>query len=191
MINTPWRAAIIAFAVGAFGLSAAASDWTVDYAESQLTITGTAFKIEREATFEDWKADVSFDPDNPADSRFDLLFYTESFSTPIDDMTSSAKSETWFHVSEHPEARFTADTVKKLDGAYEAMGTLTIKGISREVPVRFTLEQENGKAVARGGVIIDRTDFNVGTGQWADGDKVAKEAKVRFQIVAYPNIESE
>lgn len=189
MTRTPWRAAFLALAICCLSLSAAAADWTVDYAESRLTITGEAFNIEREATFQEWKADIAFDADNPQDGRFDLVFYTDSFETPIDDMTSSAKSETWFDAANHPEARFTADTVRELDGAYEAVGTLTIKGVSKEVPVRFTLEEQGSQAVARGGVIIDRTDFNVGTGQWADGDKVAKQAKVRFQIVAYPNVE--
>jgi polyisoprenoid-binding protein YceI len=66
---------------------------------------------------------------------------------------------------------------------YEASGTLSIRGQTREISVPFTLaEQADGSAIVSGRFTVHRADFGIGGGEWNEGDLVANEVPVRFTL---------
>jgi polyisoprenoid-binding protein YceI len=69
-------------------------------------------------------------------------------------------------------------------GAYEAVGTLTIRGITQPIALPFTLAITGNQAKADGTVQLIRTKFGVGQGAWSTAQYVALQVSVAFDIIA-------
>jgi polyisoprenoid-binding protein YceI len=59
-----------------------------------------------------------------------------------------------------------------------------LKGVRRPVVLPFTLAVSGGEAKMQGSATLDRTAFNVGSGQWSSPDEVAKAVTVVVDITA-------
>jgi len=64
------------------------------------------------------------------------------------------------------------------------LGTLSIKGQSREVkfPLKHTPQGKDG--LLTGGFTLKRADYSIGEGMWAKFDVVANDIQVNFSITA-------
>ncbi|HAI28113.1 MAG TPA: YceI family protein, partial [Thalassospira sp.] len=58
------------------------------------------------------------------------------------------------------------------------------RDVTREVILPFDLEIEGNEAKATGTVTINRTDFGVGQGQWADTSQVGDPVTIEIDIEA-------
>jgi polyisoprenoid-binding protein YceI len=65
---------------------------------------------------------------------------------------------------------------------YEARGALTLKGVEHDVSVPFRWSDAGKTAQMRGALTLTRTDFNIGTGEWAVGDVIGLEVDVSFEL---------
>jgi polyisoprenoid-binding protein YceI len=65
---------------------------------------------------------------------------------------------------------------------FEATGTLTIKGTSREVTAPFTVSEANRLRTVEGQFPLKRLQYRIGEGPWSDTDTVADEVLVRFRF---------
>ena len=165
--------------------SAAAGNWQVDDEASRLGFIGQQLNMEFTGGFARFDADIDFHPDDLTASAVSVVIDVASFDTGSGDRDGTAMGADWFAVDQYPEARFEADDFRFLeDNAYEAAGRLTIKNVSREVVLPFTLDVQNGTAVMAGALTIDRVDYAVGTGQWASGDVVAREVTITIDLTA-------
>jgi polyisoprenoid-binding protein YceI len=67
---------------------------------------------------------------------------------------------------------------------YEVAGALTIKGVTRDAVVPITMKKDAaGNSVAEGSFTLNRQDFKIGTGEWANPETVANEVVVRVRMV--------
>jgi polyisoprenoid-binding protein YceI len=179
-------AAFAAAAVAAAPPAAAqqADRWQVDHEESRLGFTafqGGAFQ----GRFTDWQADIRFAPDALDDSSVTVTVNVASIETGSDDRDETATEEPWFDVAEHPRATFAADTFREIgDGRYEAVGELTMKGVGREVVLPFDLEIEGDTARVDGDLSLNRTNWNLGTGDFSTEEIVGFEVRVEVELVA-------
>ena len=64
------------------------------------------------------------------------------------------------------------------------MGTLSLKGVVRPVTLPFTLQISGDTAKMTGQAIINRSQFNVGQGQFAGADAIPLEVTVPVSVVA-------
>ena len=69
---------------------------------------------------------------------------------------------------------------------FEVIADLTIKGMSKEIVLPFTLTITDGVAHAVGEVTIQRTDFAIGSGIWSGERPVAYAVKIVVDITATP-----
>src|SRR2546430_2200122 len=71
-------------------------------------------------------------------------------------------------------------------GGFEALGKLTIRGVTRDVRVPFTFRNatENGVAVGymSGKTTLRRLDFGVGQGDWKATDQLGNDVGVSFAL---------
>jgi polyisoprenoid-binding protein YceI len=65
-----------------------------------------------------------------------------------------------------------------------AIGDLTIRGKTMPVVIPFTLDIENKTAHMKGEVSLNRTNFGIGQGQWADESTVKHDVKVIIDLKA-------
>ena len=164
---------------------AAAGNWQVDPDESRLGFIGQQLGIEFDGRFDRFEADIEFHPDDLAASAVSVTIDVASFDTGSGDRDSTAMGADWFAVDQYPQARFEADIFRHVEGdAFEASGRLTMKDVTRDVVLPFTLDFENGTAAMSGALTIDRVDYNVGIGQWANGDAVAREVTITIDLAA-------
>ena len=70
---------------------------------------------------------------------------------------------------------------------YEIAGSLSIKGVTRDVVIPVVLKKDAAcNSVAEGQFALKRLDYRIGDGQWADTDTVANEVGVRIRMVLPP-----
>ena len=165
--------------------ASAAQHWKVDAAKSKLGFTvhwsGEPFT----ATFRSWKADIDFDPADLVHSHANIAIDTGSESSGDPETDDGIKGAEGFAVSLFPTATFRATAfTHKAGNQYVAAGTLSIKGVSRPLILPFTLTLSGNAAHAIGKAQLIRTDFGVGTGEWAKPDPVAREVTVNIDLTA-------
>lgn len=91
--------------------------------------------------FGDVKGTVELDLANPAAARLDVTIGVQSVDTRNADRDAHLRSEDFFAASRFPEMRYVSRAVKVLpDGTFRVEGDLTIRGVTREVPLIATLE---------------------------------------------------
>ena len=166
-------------------LPARAAGWTVDPAKSELGFTAMQSGQNFSGHFKSWTAQIEFDPANPTAGH--ALVTIDMASAAIGDKQKdeALPGSDWFDVKQFPQAVFEATTFHDLGGGkYEAVGTLTIRGMKKDLVMPFTFMLDGGQAMVDGSVPIMRTDFGVGQGDWQSDEYVAKGVTVMVHLVA-------
>lgn len=164
---------------------ACAAHWNVDYTKSRLGFTVMWSKEPFSASFKSWKADIDFDPIAPHLARAIVSIDLSSEASDEPDFDDGLKGAQGFQVSQFPVARFaTTAFAHEIGAEYLATGTLTIRGISRQIALPFTLTIDGNTAHMKGTAHVLRTDFGVGLGAWAAPDPVAHDVTVTMDLVA-------
>ncbi len=163
----------------------AGAAWNVDPANSRLGFSATQNGEVFEGVFERFDAAIVFDPDNLADASIDVTIDMGSAKTGDRQRDSALPGSDWFKVKDYPTARFaSSDIAESGPGAYSAAGTLTIRDVTKDVVLPFTLAIDGDRATAEGAVSLVRTDFGVGRGEFADGKWVGVDVEVSVSIEA-------
>lgn len=159
--------------------------WSVDRANSSLTFAGVQTGKSFEGSFGDFEASIAFDPANLAESKVTVVVATASAKTGDRQRDDAMPGADWFSAKAYPKAIFeSSEIVSTGVDAYEARGKLTIRGVSQDVALPFSLSISGERAVADGAVTLVRTDFGVGQGEFATGQWVGLEVTVAFHIEA-------
>jgi polyisoprenoid-binding protein YceI len=135
--------------------------------------------------FKTFDADISFDSADLAHSSVVATVDVGSFDSKSSDRDTQVKDATWFNVAKFPQARFVSKSFRDLGGGkYEAVGVLTIRDVSKDAVLPFTLKIDGSVAHMNGTLAIVRTDYGVGQGEWATSSWVGKDVKVDVKLVA-------
>ncbi|HRK71772.1 MAG TPA: YceI family protein [Micropepsaceae bacterium] len=178
------------FAAGvalALGLSAPslAANWTVDAAQSSLGFEASMNNTGFQGRFEDWRAEISFDPADLSAAKASVTINMSSARTGDATRDAALPNGDWFDVSGFAEATFETTAFRAMGGdAYEADGILTLRGVAKPVTLPFTLTIADGVAVMDGAVTLNRGDFGVGQGEFTGDTPVALAVKVVVHIKA-------
>jgi polyisoprenoid-binding protein YceI len=155
----------------------------VDTARSTIRFVTRQMNVPVEGEFRRFTATVAFDPAKPEATKAQFDVDLDSIDLGSDEGTTEARRKPWLDVQAFPKAHFVATSVKPLGAdRYEARGTLSIKGVSREVVAPFTLAQAGRDRTVQGEFVLKRLQFKVGEGEWADTDTVADDVLVRFKF---------
>lgn len=112
--------------------------------------------------------------------RIDVWLEPASVETGLPEIDAALREREFFDVAAFSRLRFTSEAVEARGGTLLARGALEIKGRRREVQVPFTLQAAGGRLAVAGAIALNRLDFAVGTGEWADTRWLAAEVKVGF-----------
>ncbi len=176
----------LAAAITALALQAHAAPYqAIVPAKSSVTFSYKQMGVAVDGRFKKFAAQVNFDPAKAEAGKasFDVeLASVDAGSSEADD---EVVTKSWFNVAAFPKASFVAKQFKQTaPNQYEVIGTLSIKGQSREVkfPMKHTAQGKDG--VLTGGFTLKRGDFNIGEGMWAKFDVVANDIQVNFSLTA-------
>jgi len=152
----------------------ALADWTATD-DKQFVFEAT---FEGDALLGEFKTfSVRFDPDSP-ELVVDVVLSDADFGD--EDMNAVLFDDAWFG-SDHPVATYRAtDITDDGDGGFTAVGMLDLKGVEAEVTVPFSWNPDTGKMT--GEFMLDRTRFDVGSGEWSSGDSIGLDVSLSFDI---------
>jgi polyisoprenoid-binding protein YceI len=174
--------AALVCAIGA--VVAAASQWNMQPRDSKLTFVGKQAGAEFEGTFERFVSDIRFDPQDLAGSHFDVRIDLASVNSRDSERDDTIRGPDLFAVKQFPTGHYVADKFSARGGnKYAATGKLTLRDVTRDVPIEFTFEKNASGAWLKGEATLQRLEFGVGQGEWKDTETVGNEVKVRFALL--------
>lgn len=182
----------LTFALIAMTTYSHARDWRADPERSTLGFEASAQGERFSGSFARFEPNIRFDPAELSTARFDVRIDLSSADTANSERDETLKGSDFFAVRSHPQARFLAERFRALDdGRYAADGQLTLRGLTRPVTLVFSWQSGTpavveGEALLEGNSQLDRLDFELGTGDWADPDTIAHEVKVVTRLVLTP-----
>jgi polyisoprenoid-binding protein YceI len=159
------RIALLALAA-AFTLSAAfaapvfaADTYTIDKNHSDVSFTIRHFASKVRGRFADFSGAIQADPAKPEASSVTFSIKTGSIDTNNADRDNHLRSPDFFDAAKNPEITFkSSKMVPKGKDQYDVTGTLTMRGISKEVTIPVVYL---GSAKDPGG--NDRASFELST----------------------------
>lgn len=179
------HAAPMLFALALSG-AAAASDWEMRAEGSTLEFAGSMQGEGFEGRFGSFEADIHFDPGDLAGARFDVRIDLASADSQNQERDETLLGPDFFDVASAPQARYVATRFRSDGDGFIADGDLTLHGVTRPVPLRFTFVRNGDGAVLTGHAELDRLQFDIGTGDWADPDVIAHAVDVDTRLELHP-----
>jgi len=158
--------------------------WQVIDEQSTLGFTNHYDGVEFNGEFSDFTAKLFFNKNNIQSSLFDVSIEIASVTTFTPDWDSSLADPEWFNLVEFPQARYYATSFTEEGDAFIADGQLSLKGLTLNVPLRFTWqEREGGQIDFAGTATVKRTDFGIGSGMWQDDPTVGFDVEIKIQLL--------
>jgi polyisoprenoid-binding protein YceI len=161
----------------------AAGSFTADPATSRLEFTGVQAGAEFKGVFHKFTASVDFSPDALAAAKFDVVIDLGSEDTQDKDRDGTIRGADVFDVAHFPSAHYVTRIFSKTAAGYTAVGSLTLRGVTKDVPIAFKFSPAAGGGGSLSGTAeLKRLDFGVGQGDWKSTEWVADAVKVSFTL---------
>jgi polyisoprenoid-binding protein YceI len=178
--------------LGAFNSQAQqAKEWKLDKDHTSVTFAVKHFFSTVNGNFTEYDGSFSFDSDKITGSKFTFNIPVSSINTNNKKRDTHLNSEDFFNAEKFPEIKFVSTKFeKKSDTEFIVHGDLTIKDVTKKVaiPVEITGKMEH--PMMKGTKIlglafktsINRTDYKVGTGNWATTMVVGDNVDVEINL---------
>ena len=172
----------------AFSTSALAKDWVLDTEASSVTANLTVFNAPVTARFDRFDANITFDPNALESASINAVVYSGSGvarddeGREISEYQDALVGSSGLDIANHEAVRFTSSSITATETGYEAVGTLTLRDMTRDVVLNFTLDINGDRAVAQGGFTLSRDDLGLVNSSW--GDNIADTVELDLHIEA-------
>lgn len=179
------------FFVMIWPLQAMSQEWRLDTVHTNFYFDVQHIYSTVRGQFTDFTGNVYFDPASPEKSRFDLEIKVDSIDTKVGKRDTHLRSPDFFDSSRYPVITFKSAKVTPAgENKYTVAGTLTIKDVSRELALEFVYhgQKENplkpGEIVAGldSRLVIDRLEYHVGDGRFAEMGVVGKDVAILITL---------
>ncbi|MCC5912834.1 MAG: YceI family protein [Balneolaceae bacterium] len=168
-----------------------ATAWEVDRAHSAVNFTINHFFTPVDGAFDDYEAEVYFDPENLSGSHIDVTIPVASVNTRNSNRDDHLRTPDFFDAENYPSIRFVSSEILQ-DGEsnFIARGELTIRDVTKEFDLPFELlgvmdhpMRENTQVA---GIVASaellRNDFGVGTGDWRATAVVGNRVNIQLNL---------
>ena len=185
----------------ALAASAFAGPQSFDFKDPK-GVNNTVFKLDApleaiNGTANGISGTVTYDPAKPESLAGKIVVEAKSLTVPNPMMNGHLHGDKWLDAAKHPEITFESKELKniKTDSnviTADAVGTFTLKGVSKELSVPVTISylkdklgqrvpnQKGDLLVIRAHFTIKRSDFNINPGEFED--KVSNEIELTLSI---------
>ena len=157
-----------------------------DHSDGRLEFSAVQAGAMFTGTFTRFRVALDFDPARPASGSLDVTVDVASIDTQDPERDEILRGPDFFKAAEHPQAVFHAGRFERAGDGWRAPGDLTIRGVTRPVPVMFTLAPGTGASVMKGSANLRRLAFGLGQGEWASTEWVGDEVDIRFELRLKP-----
>jgi polyisoprenoid-binding protein YceI len=176
----------MALAGAAAGAAPGVAQYSADPQQSRLEFVGVQAGAEFKGTFHKFTAAVQFAPDALASSHFDVQIDLNSVDSQDKDRDTTIRGADIFDVAHWPTAHYVTRSFTKTATGYAAVGALTLRGVTKDVPVNFVFTSTAAGAKLEGSAKLNRLDFGAGKGDWKSTEWVADAVKISFSLILKP-----
>jgi polyisoprenoid-binding protein YceI len=163
-------------------VTAMASDWRMRQ-DSTLTFESTFEGAPLPGRFGRFDVALDFDPQDPGAGTLQVTVDLAGADMGDPDMNEAIAGRDWFHIAGFPQAVYESSDIEASGpGEFVAHGELVLKGIRRSVDVPFTWSEAGESAQMRGELTLKRSDFNIGSGEWAGGEQIGIGVRLQFAL---------
>ena len=168
-----------------------ASNWKIDAVHSGFFFDVQHIFSTVRGHFNQFSGDILFDPDNLANSRIQLEVKVDSIFTNDGKRDSHLRSADFFDSGTFPVMTFDSSKISHAGGnVYLVDGTITIKGVSKDVQLKFKHDGKKAHPLMKGTTVagletsftINRLDYGVGNGKFWDMGVVGKDVDVLVSL---------
>lgn len=192
---------LLLLSLGTFSLAAFAAPQAFDFKDPK-GVNNAVFKLDApleaiQGSANGISGSVSFDPENPTATKGRLEVTTASLRVPNPMMNQHLHSSQWLDAYKYTDITFEAKELKNVKTSgptttAEVLGTLTIKGVAKEITAPLTLTYLKDKLaqrvpnmtgdllVLRSNFTIKRSDFGINPG--APQDKVSNDIEISLSV---------
>jgi len=165
-------------------LAAAPARLTQDLTKSTLEYSFVQAGAQNKGTFKKYTVTLDMAADSPG--KLDVVIDMNSLDTGDKERDDTLRGTDLFDVAKNPQARFTSTQITKSGAGYDAVGKLTLRGVTKDAHVPFTLRSatEQGKSVSylEGKTTLKRLDFGVGQGDWKSTEWVGNDVGISYSV---------
>jgi polyisoprenoid-binding protein YceI len=167
-------------------------DYKLDVAHTRIGFSARHAMVSKvRGQFDQFDGSVHLDADNPANSHVEITIQAESIDTRNVDRDNHLRSNDFLAMKEYPQITFRSTAVEKLDDThYTVTGDLTIRGVTKSVPVAFEYTGTvvdpygNQRAGFEGSATINRKDWGVNWNAVLDGGGVMVSERITLEFEA-------
>jgi polyisoprenoid-binding protein YceI len=157
-----------------------AVDWQSDPSKSELTYAVNFEQLPLNGQFKEFVVDYSHQ------QQLRVVVNISSVDMGNSDINEAIRDSDWFDIRQHSQAEFFSDTINTIgEDQFTAQGMLQLKGISKPVTVPFSWNPADAKpncATMVGKLTLNRSDFAIGSQEWASGDQIGIDVTVSFDV---------
>lgn len=156
-----------------------AGNWNVDTADAKVSFSVKGPFGTVNGSFSGLEATIHFDPNDLAGSLIQASIDAKTVSSGVGMRNRHLRSEEqWLNADKFPRISFKSEKIEKGAAGYKAIGTLTLKGVSKPVEIAFSFTPNGNTGLFKGEFSIKREDFNMGKPGGTVGDMISLQLQV-------------
>ena len=145
--------------------------WAIVSSNITFKIKNAGFTVD--GKFGSVTGSIQFDATKNSGNKIEASIDANTIDTDNSTRNGHLKKEEYFYVDKFPKISMSTTTItKEANGQFKGLFTLNIKGISKIVPVLFTVTEQEEKAKFTGSFTINRLDYTVGSSSFILSDNV-------------------
>ena len=147
-----------------------------------LTFAFMQAGAENQGEFKQFATQLVYDEKNLAASSLKVTVQTGSFDTQDKDRNDTLAGPELLDPKKFPTAQFVANTFTKGPRGIEAVGKLTLHGVTKDLRLPLTVSTTASGAEISGATTIKRLDYGIGQGDWKTTEWVGDEVKLQYKV---------
>lgn len=175
--------------VAVCGSALAADEYKIDPNHSSVNFAVTHMTVSTvNGRFNNFDGKILFDDKDVSKSSVSVTIKTTSINTDNTSRDNDLRSANYFDVEKFPEITFQSKSVEKKGNDYVAHGSLTIRGVSKDVDLPFELKGpvdagKMGKVMgAHASLTVNRQDFGITK---APAAMIGNDVKIDLNVEAH------
>ena len=169
----------------------AADKYVADKAHTNIGFTVKHMVISTvPGKFNNYTIDFIFDANDLNKSSIKVTIKTASINTDDEKRDEHLRSADFFDAAKYPEITFVSSSIMKKGNDYVAKGTLTMRGVSREIELSFKIlgpvqdPWGNTKMGVEASLTVDRQDYGISWSKSLDtgGLVVSDDVNIKLDV---------
>jgi cytochrome b561 len=152
-------------------------------AGSTLQFQGTQQGEKFTGSVRTFDAKIAFDPSDLTGSGFDVSMQLKTIDSRNSERDAAMQTTDWFDTAHFPLATFKTVGFRSTSSGVVADADLTLRGKTRRIVFPFQFQKTAAGATLDARVALNRLDFGLGAGEWADDSMIGHRVDVLVHLV--------